>query len=110
MQYLLVLIFTMGSCLKKTIVEKNISEKVKLKRRRIAEIEEEEKNIDYKLFKEYFINYRNASDMYKKLRMTEGERNEDQVYVIKKVLDKMKKNTLKMYLKTKHLRLKTAKK
>ena len=29
--------------------------------------------------------------MYKKLRMTEGERNEDQVYVIKKVLDKMKK-------------------
>ena len=81
----------MGSCLKKTIVEKNISEKVKLKRRRIAEIEEEEKNIDYKLFKEYFINYRNASDMYKKLRMTEGERNEDQVYVIKKVFDKMKR-------------------
>ena len=29
--------------------------------------------------------------MYKKLRMTEGERKEDQVYVIKKVLDKMKK-------------------
>ena len=43
------------------------------------------------MFKEYFINYRNASDMYKKLRMTEGERNEDQVYVIKKVFDKMKK-------------------
>ena len=30
--------------------------------------------------------------MYKKLHMTEGERNEDQVYVIKKVLNKMKKN------------------
>ena len=29
--------------------------------------------------------------MYKKLRMTEDERNEDQVYVIKKELDKMKK-------------------
>ena len=29
--------------------------------------------------------------MCKKLRMTEGERKEDQVYVIKKVLDKMKK-------------------
>ena len=28
--------------------------------------------------------------MYKKLRMTEDERNEDQVYVIKKVLNKMK--------------------
>ena len=29
--------------------------------------------------------------MYKKLCMTEDERNEDQVYVIKKELDKMKK-------------------
>ena len=29
--------------------------------------------------------------MYKKLRMAEDERNEDQVYVIKKELDKMKK-------------------
>ena len=44
------------------------------------------------MFKEYFTNYQNPSDMYKKLRMTEGRRNEDQVYVIKKVLDKMKKN------------------
>ena len=76
---------------KKTLVEKNISEKVKLRRRRIAEIEEEEKNIDNELFKEYFTNYRNPSDMYKKLYMTEGKRNEDQVYIIKKVLDKMKK-------------------
>ena len=30
--------------------------------------------------------------MSKKLRMTEGERNQDQVNVIKKVLDKMKKS------------------
>ena len=29
--------------------------------------------------------------MYNKLLITEGERKEDQVYVIKKVLDKMKK-------------------
>ena len=43
------------------------------------------------MFKEYFTNYQSPSDMYKKLRMTEGERNEDQIYVIKKVLDKMKK-------------------
>ena len=42
---------------KKTIVERNISEKVKLRRGRIAEIEEEEKNIDNKLFKEYCTNY-----------------------------------------------------
>ena len=29
--------------------------------------------------------------MYKKLRETEGERNEDQVYLIKEVLNRMKK-------------------
>ena len=74
---------------KKTIVEKNISENVKLRRRRIDEIEEEGQNIDNKLFKAYFTNYQ--SDMYKKLCETEGERNEDQVHVIKKVLDKIKK-------------------
>ena len=81
-----------GEVPKKTIVERNIAKNVKLKRRRIAEIEEEEKNINYKLFNEYFINYRSPSDMYKTLRATEGERNEDQVYVIKKMLNKMKKN------------------
>ena len=85
----MVLICTIKKCLKK-IVERNISEKVKLRRRRIAEIKKEEKNIAYKLFKEYFTYYRNLSDMYEKLRMTEGEKNEDQVYVIKKVLDKIK--------------------
>ena len=37
--------------------------------------------------------------MYKKLRMTEGRRNEDQVYLIKKVLDKMKKNIKNVPLK-----------
>ena len=104
----MVLICTIKKCLKK-IVERNISEKVKLRRRRIAEIKKEEKNIDYKLFKEYFTYYRNLSDMYEKLRMTEGEKNEDQVYVIKKVLDKIKK-LLKMCLKIKNLRLKRIKK
>ena len=71
---------------KKAIVERNTAENVKLKRRRIAEIEEEEKSINYKLFNEYFISYQSPSDLYKKLSSTEGERNEDQVYVIKKVL------------------------
>ena len=75
---------------KKTIVEKNISENVKV-RRRIDEIEEEGQNIDTKLFKAYFTNYRSPSDIYKKLCETEGERNEDHIYVIKKVLDKIKK-------------------
>ena len=30
--------------------------------------------------------------MYKKLRETEGERNEDRVYLIKEVLNRMKKD------------------
>ena len=34
--------------------------------------------------------------MYKKLRMTDGERSEYQVFVIKKVLNKMKKNIEKV--------------
>ena len=58
---------------KKAIVETNIVENVKSKRVRIVKIEEEEENIHYKLFNEYFINYRNPSDMYKKFRNTEGE-------------------------------------
>ena len=36
-------------------------------------------------------NYQTASDMYKKIRETEGERNEDRVYLIKEVLNRMKK-------------------
>ena len=59
---------------KKTIVDRNIEESVKLRRRRIAEIEEEEKNINNELFKKYFTNYRSPSDMYKKLCKTEGKK------------------------------------
>ena len=81
-----------GEVPKKTIVERNIAKNVKLKRRRIAEIEEEEKNINYKLFNEYFINYRSPSDMYKKLGKTEGEWNEERVLLIREMLNKMKRN------------------
>ena len=72
-------------------------------------MKKKKKNIHNLLFTEYFINYQNPSGMFKKLRMTEGRRNEDQVYVIKKVLDKIKK-PLKMCLKIEHLRLKITKK
>ena len=44
--------------------------------------------------KNYFINYQSPSDMYKKLRDTEGKKNEDRVEAIKKMLDKMKENML----------------
>ena len=39
-----------------------------------------------KLFKDYFTIYQSPSDMYKKLRMTDGTRNEVQVYLIQEVL------------------------
>ena len=74
----------------------------------IAEIEKEEKSMDNKLFKNYFTNYQSPSDIYKKLRKTEGKKNEDQVYAIKKVLDKIK-NLLKKCPKIKNLRLKKTK-
>ena len=81
-----------GEVSKKKIIERNIAENVKLKRRRIAEIKEEEKNTNYKLFNEYFTKYRSPSNMYKKLRETEGEWNEERVFSIREVLNKMKKN------------------
>ena len=43
------------------------------------------------MFKNYFTNSQSPSDMCKKLRDTEGNKNEDQVQAIKKMLDKMKK-------------------
>ena len=55
------------------------------------------------MFKEYFTNYRNLT------KMTEGERNEDQVYVIKKVLDKVKK-TIKNVPKDKTFKIEEIKK
>ena len=72
-------------------LEESIGKRVKLRRERIAEIEGEEKNINNKLFKEYFTNYQSPSDMYKKFSETEGTRNENQAYLIKLVSNKMKK-------------------
>ena len=72
------------------MLEKNIAESVKLKERRIAEIKK--KNINNELFKEYFTNYQNPSDMYKKLCAAEGEWNKKRVFFIKELLNKMKSN------------------
>ena len=70
--------------------EESIAGRIKLRKERVAEIEEEE-NIKNKLFKKYFTTYQGRSDIFKKLRETEGERNEDQIYLIKEVLNRMKK-------------------
>ena len=76
---------------RKSEPEGNIAERTILRKEMVAEIEKEEKNIDYELFNRYFTNYQSPSDMYKKLRKTEGKKNHEQVYSIKKVLNKMKK-------------------
>ena len=83
--------------------EKSIAKRVKLRREKITEIEEEEKNISNELFKIYFINYQIPSDMYKKLCESEGERNENRVYLIKLVLDRTKKIIKKVYEKRKFM-------
>ena len=76
---------------KETKFKRSIAERIKLRRDKTAEIENKEKNINNKLFKEHFTNYQSPSDMYKKLRETEGTGNENQVYLIKPMLNKMKK-------------------
>ena len=55
------------------------------------------KNINNKLFKEYFTIYQSPSHMYKKIRETKGEKNEDQVYLIREVLNRMKKAIKNVY-------------
>ena len=57
---------------KKTIVERNIEESVKLRRRRIDETEEEDKYINNELFKKYFTDYQSLRDICKKLCKTAG--------------------------------------
>ena len=70
--------------------EESIAEKVKLKNNKIAETKKEEKNRNNLLFKHYFTNYQNPRDIYKKLCEIKGKENEDQVYSIKEILDKIK--------------------
>ena len=43
------------------------------------------------MFKHYFTNYQNQSDIFKKLHKTKSKRNENQVYSIKEMWDKIKK-------------------
>ena len=44
------------------------------------------------MLKEHFTNnYQSPSDMYEKLREAKGEKNENRVFLIREVLNKMKK-------------------
>ena len=46
--------------------EESIAKRVKSKNEKIAEIKEEEKNVNNLLFNYYFTNYQSPSNMYKK--------------------------------------------
>ena len=70
--------------LKKTMLERSIEERIKLRREKLDEIKKKEQNINNKLFKEYFTDYQSPSNMYEKLIETEGAVNDVWVDIIKK--------------------------
>ena len=71
---------------RETMFERSIAERTKLRRGRSDEIRRKEQNINNELFKKYFTDYQNPSNMYKKLSETKGAVNEVRVDSIKKVL------------------------
>ena len=76
---------------KETMFERSIAERTKLRRERLDEIKRKEQNINNELFKEYFIDYKSPSNMYKKLSETESAVNEVRVDSIKKILSKLQR-------------------
>ena len=76
---------------KETMFERNIAERIKLKKRKLDEIKQKEQNINNDLFREYF-EYQSPSDTYKKLNETENtEINQIKVDFIKKALNRLQK-------------------
>ena len=88
--------------------ERSIAKRIKLRRGRSDEIKRKEQNINNELFKKYFTDYQNPSNMYKKLSETKGAVNEVRVDSIKKVLSTLQR-IIVMYLKIMHLRVKRMK-
>ena len=91
-----------------TKIWKNYCRENKIKKKKDCWNWRRRKKIYNELFNSYFSKYQNPSDMYKKLCETKGKINEDQVYSIKEVFDKIIK-PLKMCLKIKYLILKKTK-
>ena len=75
---------------KPKITEESIAERTKLRRQRLNITEKNKKNINNKLFKEYF-NYSNPDTMIKRLKDVGDEKNKNMVESINKKLNKMKK-------------------
>ena len=74
-----------------TMFERSIAKRIKLRRGRSDEIKRKEQNINNELFKKYFTDYQNPSNMYKKLSETKGAVNEVRVDSIKKVLSTLQR-------------------
>ena len=76
---------------RETMFERSIAERTKLRRGRSDEIRRKEQNINNELFKKYFTDYQNPSNMYKKLSEKKGAVNEVRVDSIKKVLSTLQR-------------------
>ena len=97
-----------GEVPKETIFERNIAERVKLRRQRLDIIKKKKENISNELLNYYFT-YLNPNIMLERLRDASDENNKDMVESINKKLIKMK-ILLKMSLKMKYLGLNRRKK
>ena len=69
--------------------ERSTVERSKLRRQRLYEVKEREKHINNDLFSSY-SNYSNPNNMRSRLGNAKGEINENQVYLIKEALTKLK--------------------
>ena len=77
---------------KEAMFERSIEERINLRRERLDKIERKEQNMNNELFKAYFTDYQNPSNMYKKLSETKGAVNEVRVDSVKKtVLSKLQR-------------------
>ena len=85
-------------CFHQNLIQKNQNQNLKkawqrgknLKKERLLKLKKKRKNINNELVKKYFTDYERPSELHK----TESKKNEDQVYLIKNVLNKMKKKNL----------------
>ena len=78
-----------GEVPKETIFERNIAERVKLRRQRLDIIKKKKENISNELLNYYFT-YLNPNIMLERLRDASDEKNKDMVESINKKLTKMK--------------------
>ena len=108
MQYLLVLICTMESCLKKKKFERRVADRIKSRKERLDIINKNKENIKNELFNEYF-DYSNPDTMIERLKDGGDEKNKNMVKSMNKNLNKMKKIIKNDKVKIKYLKLKKMK-